>query len=43
MDLERAYDRVDRDVLRKVLQIYGEGDKLLEEVRSFYQESKACI
>ena len=43
MDLEKAYDRVDREALWKVLQIYGVGGKLLGAVKSFYAESKACV
>ena len=43
MDLEKAYDRVDREALWKVLRIYGVGGKLLEAVRSFYQGCKACV
>ena len=41
MDLEKAYDRVDRDALRQVLRLYRLGEKLLKAVQSFYVDSKA--
>ena len=43
MDLEKAYDRIDRDVPWEVLRIYGIGDSLLKAVRRFYSESRACV
>ena len=43
MDLEKAYDRIDRDALWKVMGIYGIGGKLLSAVKSFYIESRACV
>ena len=43
MDLEKAYDRVDRDALWDVLRMYGVGGKLLNAVRSLYGDSKACV
>ena len=43
MDLEKAYDRIDREALWKVLQIYGVGGKLLNAVKSFYAGSRACV
>ena len=43
MDLEKAYDRVDRDALWQVLRIYGVGERLLQGVQSFYEDSKACV
>ena len=43
MDLEKAYDRVDRDALWEVLGIYGVGGKLLQAVKSFYVNSRACV
>ncbi len=30
MDLEKAYDRVDREALQKTLKIYGVGGQLME-------------
>ena len=43
MDLEKAYDRVDRSALWQVLRIYGVGGNLLKAVQSFYSESRACV
>ena len=43
MDLEKAYDRVDRDAMWDVLRIYGVGGRLLKAVRSMYADSKACV
>ena len=43
MDLEKAYDRVDRSALWKVLCIYGVGGRLLRAVQSFYKSSRACV
>ncbi len=36
MDLERAYDRVDREALWSVLEIYGVGGLLLKKIQGFY-------
>ena len=38
-----AYDRVDRDTLWQVMQLYGAGGKLLKAVQSFYVDSRACV
>ena len=43
MDLEKAYDRVDREAMWDVLRLYGVGGKLLRAVKSFYIGSKACV
>ena len=43
MDLEKAYDRVDRDALWQVLRIYGIGGRVLRGIMSFYVEGKACV
>jgi hypothetical protein len=43
MDLEKAYDKVSRTGLWKVLEMYGVGGKLLDAVMSFYDESYACV
>ena len=43
MDLEKTYDKVDISVLWKVLCIYGVGRRLLREVDSFYESSRACV
>ncbi len=38
MDLEKAYDRVDRKALWDVLKIYGVGGQLMEGIKVFYRE-----
>ena len=43
LDLENAYDRVDRDAMCKVLRLYGIGARLLRGVKSLYVGSKACV
>ena len=43
MDLEKAYDKIDRDALWKVLSMYGVRGKLLNAVKSFYKGSVACV
>ena len=43
MDLEKAYDRIDREALWTVLRMYGIGGRLLEGVKSFYRNSRACV
>ncbi len=43
MDLEKAYDRVDRKGLWETLRVYGVGGKLLEGVRSFYENATASV
>ena len=43
MDLEKAYDRVDRDAMWNVLRMYGIGGRLLQGVKSLYVGSKACV
>ncbi len=40
MDLEKAYDRVDREAL---LYIYGVGGQLLKGIQAFYREADACV
>jgi hypothetical protein len=43
MDLEKAYDRIDREALWRVLRLYGVGGHLLKAVQSFYADSRACV
>ena len=43
LDLEKAYDRVDRDAMWNVLRLYGIGGRLLQGVKSLYVGSKACV
>ena len=40
LDLEKAYDRVDRDAMWNVLRLYGIGGRLLRGVKSFYVGKK---
>ena len=43
LDLEKAYDRVQRESLWEVLKIYGIGGKLLNAIKSFYRCSESCV
>ena len=43
MDLEKAYDRVDRDAMWRVLDMYGINGQLLKAVQSLYEKSEACV
>ena len=43
LDLEKAYDRVDRDAMWNVLRLYRIGGRLLRGVKSLYVGSKACV
>ncbi len=43
MDLEKAYDRVDRKAVWNVLKIYGVGGQLMEGIKAFYREANACV
>ncbi len=43
MDLEKAYDRVDREALWSVLKIYGVGGQLLKGIQAFCREANACV
>ena len=43
MDLEKAYDRVNREVLWKVLRMCDVGGKLLNSIKSVYVNSLACV
>ncbi|MCP5003018.1 MAG: hypothetical protein GY941_03575 [Planctomycetes bacterium] len=43
MDLEKAYDRVDRMALWDVLGMYGVGGCLLEGIKAFYKGASACV
>ncbi len=42
-DLEKAYDRVDRKGLWDTLRVYRVGGKLLEGIRSFYENASASV
>ena len=43
MDLEKAYDRVNREVLWQVLRMYYVGGKLLRGIKSIHIDSLACV
>ena len=43
MDLERAYDTIDRHGMWKMLRVYGVGGKLLKTVQRFHVDSRACV
>ena len=43
MDLEKAYDTIDRNGMLQMLRVYGVGGKLLKAVQSFYVDSMACV
>ena len=43
VDLEKAYDRVPRDKLWKVLQEYGVNGQLLRAIKSSYGRPKVCV
>ena len=42
MDLEKAYDTIDRHVMWQMLRVYGVGGKLLKAVESFHVD-RACV
>ncbi len=43
MDLENAYNRVDREVLWYVLKIYGVEGQVMERIKAFHRVVKACV
>lgn len=43
VDLEKAYDRVDRKGVWEVMKMNGVGGRTLEAVKSFYNGSEACV
>ena len=43
MDLEKAYDRIDRSAMWRVLVMYGINGNLLRAIKSFYDGSEACV
>ncbi|CAK1597415.1 unnamed protein product [Parnassius mnemosyne] len=43
MDLEKAYDRVDRDVLWQTLNSFGLTAGLIQALKSLYRDSSACV
>ena len=42
MDLEKAYDRIDRNAMWRVREMFGIDDNLLRAMKSFYNGSDAC-
>ena len=43
LDLEKAFDMIDRHGMWQMLRVYGVGEKLLKAVQSFYVDSRACV
>ena len=43
MDLEKAYDAIDRHGMWQMIRVYGVGGKLLKAMKSFYVDSRACV
>src|SRR5678815_2512593 len=43
MDLQKAYDMVNREALWQVFVIYGIGGRLLNGIKSMYDDSEACV
>ena len=43
MDLEKAYDTIDRHVMWQMLIVYGVEGNLLNAVQSFHVDSRACV
>ena len=43
MDLEKAYDRVNREGIWQVLRLYDVGGKLMNDIKSMYVNSLACV
>ena len=43
MDLEKAYDRFNREALWQVLRMYDVGSKLLKGIKRMYVNSLACV
>ena len=43
LNLEKAYDRVDRDAMWNVLRLYGIGGRLLRGVKSLYVVVKLVL
>lgn len=43
IDLEKAYDRVPREILWKVLKEYGIHGQLLSSIQSLYNNCKSCV
>ena len=42
MDLEKAYDRINRELIRQVLRMYFVGGKLYNGIKSMYGNNLTC-
>ena len=43
INLEEAYEVIDRHGMEQMLRVYGVGEKLLNAVQSFYVDSSAFV
>ena len=43
INLEKAYDTIDRHGMWQMLRVYGVGEKLLKAAQNFYIDSRACV
>ena len=43
IDLERAYDTIDKNGIWHMLRVYGVGRILFKAVQSFYVDSRGCV
>ena len=43
MNLEKVYDRVDREAMWRVLGLYGIHGQLLKAMQSIFEKSEACV
>ena len=43
IELEKAYDTIDRHGMWQMLRVYGVGGKLLKAVQSVYIDRRACV
>ena len=43
MDLEKAYDTIDRHGMWQMLRVHGVRGKLLKAGQSFYVDSRSCV
>jgi len=43
IDLEKAYDRVNREKMWDVLREYDVNEKMVNAIKSFYKNGKACV
>ena len=43
IDFEKAYDRVNKEGLWRVLRMYDVGSKLLRGIKAMYVDSSACV